>query len=87
MAQLSVCILALATIAAAQFPGVPHGGGNCTQDWDCSLGGVCQSNVCVCDAWCKKNRGLMRERGLLRGCVSNLAAPCALQSLVLTATF
>ena len=36
----------------AQAPDVPHGGGNCTSDWDCSLGGECSSQkVCACDVW------------------------------------
>jgi hypothetical protein len=36
----------------AQAPDVPHGGGACTNDWDCSLGGICASNYfCECDIW------------------------------------
>ena len=35
----------------AQAPDVPHGGGSCATEWDCSLGGSCTSNACVCDAW------------------------------------
>lgn len=42
---------ALAAAAFAQLPSVPHGGGACQTDWDCSLGGECISNHCVCDAW------------------------------------
>ena len=39
-------------IAHSQLPGVPHGGGNCTDDWDCSLGGVCTAaGACECDPW------------------------------------
>ena len=37
--------------AAAQQPGVQHGGGACASDWECSLGGACTDSVCVCDAW------------------------------------
>jgi hypothetical protein len=29
---------------------IVNGGGNCTDDWDCSLGGDCKSSACVCDA-------------------------------------
>ena len=43
----------LALLAAAQTPGVPHGGGACDpalSGWDCSLGGTCNaSSVCACD--------------------------------------
>ena len=35
----------------AQTPGVPHGGGHCETDDDCSLGGECQESKCVCDPW------------------------------------
>jgi hypothetical protein len=45
---------ALASLAAAQTPGVPHGGARCDpaqKNWDCSLGGVCNASlVCECDA-------------------------------------
>ena len=28
-----------------------HGGGSCSTDWDCSLGGLCTNAVCECDVW------------------------------------
>lgn len=43
--------LLLSPVVIAQLPNVPHGGGNCSTDYDCSLGGVCESNVCACDIW------------------------------------
>jgi hypothetical protein len=49
--HLSV-LLAAALHAVAQAPDVPHGGGACATDWDCSLGGECSaSGACVCDTW------------------------------------
>lgn len=40
-----------------------HGGGNCTSDWDCSLGGECTNNRCVCDAqYTDAHCGVMRLR-------------------------
>lgn len=30
---------------------VPWGGGGCSSDWDCSLGGECKTGKCVCDPW------------------------------------
>eukprot|EP00898_Chlorokybus_atmophyticus_P003726 jgi/Chlat1/4354/Chrsp29S04505 len=30
-------------------PELPKGGGPCADDWDCSLGGVCNDGKCVCD--------------------------------------
>ena len=43
----------LNVLVAAQAPGYPNGGGPCETEWDCSLGGVCNSTslTCVCDAW------------------------------------
>lgn len=35
----------------AQLPGFPHGGGACTTEDDCSLGGTCTNSQCVCDVW------------------------------------
>ena len=35
----------------AQTPGVPQGGGKCRSEEDCSLGGLCNDGLCVCDAW------------------------------------
>ena len=29
----------------------PNGGGACTTDWNCSLGGECTAGKCVCDPW------------------------------------
>jgi len=29
----------------------PHGGGLCTSDWNCSLGGECSYGICKCDPW------------------------------------
>ena len=49
-----------ATAVTAQTPGVPHGGGECASDMDCSLGGTCETDMgststsskkCVCDPW------------------------------------
>lgn len=37
--------------SAAPLPDPAHGGGPCSSDWDCSLGGVCTAQKCVCDAW------------------------------------
>ena len=42
---------ALIITASAQSSNWPHGGGACSTDWDCSLGGTCASQKCVCDAW------------------------------------
>ena len=28
-----------------------HGGGSCSTNWDCSLGGICRNGVCACDVW------------------------------------
>ena len=45
-------LLLLAPAALAQLPGFDHGGANCTDDWDCSLSGVCSAaGVCECDPW------------------------------------
>jgi hypothetical protein len=42
----------LPSTSLAQTPGWPHGGGSCSTDWDCSLGGVCSpSGVCECDPY------------------------------------
>eukprot|EP00928_Gymnodinium_smaydae_P080059 TRINITY_DN63862_c0_g1_i1.p1 TRINITY_DN63862_c0_g1~~TRINITY_DN63862_c0_g1_i1.p1 ORF type:complete len:484 (+),score=58.94 TRINITY_DN63862_c0_g1_i1:22-1473(+) len=30
---------------------VRQGGGRCTNDYDCSLGGICSSGACICDDW------------------------------------
>jgi hypothetical protein len=38
-------------VVRGQAPDWPHGGGACASDWDCSLGGTCESSRCVCDAW------------------------------------
>ena len=46
-----VLIGAAAFTARAQTPGHPHGGGVCSDDWGCSLGGVCTASACACDVW------------------------------------
>jgi hypothetical protein len=46
---LALALLALG--ARAQLPGVPHGGGPCATELDCSLGGTCAAGVCACDVW------------------------------------
>ena len=56
MTPALLLLAALLPLAArAQLPGVPHGGGLCASELDCSLGGTCGSNgtaqVCTCDAW------------------------------------
>jgi hypothetical protein len=50
---MRLALLALAALrCAAQAPDVPHGGGACETDWDCSLGGTCtEAHQCDCDAW------------------------------------
>ena len=51
--RVVVFIVASATIAFSQTPGVPQGGAPCATALDCSLGGECgaASSTCVCDAW------------------------------------
>ena len=53
--QLQVPVLVLLSffpvLIYSQAFNFPHGGGNCTTDWDCSLGGVCINNQCECDIW------------------------------------
>lgn len=46
-----VAALLLGNIVNAQNSNVPHGGGTCETDWDCSLGGECTNGSCVCDIW------------------------------------
>ena len=43
----------LSTCGVAGGPWLPpHGGGACTSDWNCSLGGECSSaGTCACDPW------------------------------------
>jgi hypothetical protein len=49
--RASLALLLLAR-SAAQAPDVPHGGGACATDWDCSLGGTCNATgICACDIW------------------------------------
>lgn len=44
--------LTLPSLVFSQAPGIPQGGANCSNDWDCSLGGICNSSLlCSCDAW------------------------------------
>lgn len=38
-------------LALAQRPEVAWGGGSCSNDWDCSLGGECVAEKCKCDIW------------------------------------
>ena len=38
-------------LVSAQTPGVPQGGGDCADDWGCSLGGLCTQSKCSCDPW------------------------------------
>lgn len=49
MRRAVLVLLAVNVAVRAQLPGVPHGGGTCSDDWDCSLGGECVANVCKCD--------------------------------------
>ena len=39
--------------ALGQIPNFPHGGGNCTTDYDCSLSGTClfPNHTCQCYSW------------------------------------
>lgn len=46
-----VAFLTLLALPTASSKGVKHGGGNCTTDWDCSLGGLCVDAECSCDRW------------------------------------
>ena len=48
---LLLALLARPDLAAAQAPGYPHGGGSCTSEDDCSLGGECTASACACDPW------------------------------------
>ena len=46
----------LPLLSTSQTPGVPHGGGACATDFDCSLGGTCEPGTanaatCACDPW------------------------------------
>jgi len=52
-AALFLAACALLPLARAQRPSseVPQGGGACSTDWDCSLGGTCDARKCACDAW------------------------------------
>ena len=42
-----------ATLAAGPLrpPTVQRGGGACSSEWDCSLGGACTAGRCACDHW------------------------------------
>jgi hypothetical protein len=37
--------------AALRHPAVSSGGGVCSDDWSCSLGGTCSNGKCACDHW------------------------------------
>jgi hypothetical protein len=51
-ATAALGLLLLAASSSAQSPNHPHGGGACSDDWDCSLGGLCNStSQCACDPW------------------------------------
>ena len=47
----AAALLLLVASARAQAPDVPHGGGACATDLDCSLGGACAASSCACDIW------------------------------------
>jgi len=50
--KLSLILSLLTTIVRSQAPDIPQGGANCSTNWDCSLGGICNSSLlCSCDAW------------------------------------
>lgn len=51
LAVLLVLLSVYVQPVASQAHNVPHGRGNCNDDWDCSLGGVCTNSQCVCDPW------------------------------------
>jgi hypothetical protein len=52
MKQLCLLVAAIGVSSVlSQASGYPHGGGSCVDDWDCSLGGECNNNVCACDIW------------------------------------
>jgi len=52
-----VLFVCLGDVVDGQAPGYPHGGAQCTDDYNCSYAGVCSlasstsTSVCVCDAW------------------------------------
>ena len=50
---LTAVLAYVSTKVSAQRPTseVPWGGGACSTEWDCSLGGVCENSKCTCDAW------------------------------------
>eukprot|EP01084_Bolivina_argentea_P045566 83884_1 len=47
---LSLLISASILVSINAFP---HGGAPCKTDWDCCLGGICDTtnNTCICDPW------------------------------------
>ena len=46
-------LTSLLALVSSQRPQteVPWGGGKCANEWDCSLGGICENSKCTCDAW------------------------------------
>jgi len=54
VSYLATLAALLPLLGSAQRTAVPWGGGGCSNDWDCSLGGVCGGagrSICVCDPW------------------------------------
>ena len=51
MSTRTLSVLMLVWYSESQAPGYSWGGGACITDEDCSLGGVCSSSLCICDAY------------------------------------
>ena len=51
MKLFTLTLFSLLSLTLAQNSEIPHGGGICTTDWDCSLGGECSNGICNCDPW------------------------------------
>jgi hypothetical protein len=51
MSRRALSLALLAARALSQAPDVAHGGGDCADDYDCSLGGTCTAGKCACDIW------------------------------------
>ena len=43
-------LLTLLLLSSSAGQHLPRGGGSCSTDFDCSLGGLCKHQTCVCDA-------------------------------------